>query len=175
MSCQPDYIYVKENALTKEQCKSIIHLLDNSELISGKYYHTAPGQLHPEFNFCKDIVHEHVCQYIEQHPFLKTLYAPFAIDEGWNLQKYLPGQSYYNEHMEHGADDYDSRRLLAWMFYLNDVEDGGETYWPQQDFKKSARAGDFCLWPAAWTHSHKGIVSNTEIKYIATGWCSFVQ
>ena len=49
MSCQPDYIYVKENALTKEQCKSIIHLLDNSELILGKFYHTEPGQFHPEF------------------------------------------------------------------------------------------------------------------------------
>ena len=24
------------------------------------------------------------------------------------------------------------------------------------------------------THSHKGIVSNTEHKYIVTGWCSFI-
>jgi len=169
------YIYVKENALTKEQCQTIIHFLDNSELSSREYYQLARGDLHPEFNFCKDIVIRSVYEYMEDHPFLKVLYKPFEIDEHWNLQKYYPGQSYCGEHMEHGAEDYNCRRLLAWMFYLNDVEDGGETYWPQQNFKKPAREGDLCIWPASWTHSHKGLVSNTEIKYIATGWCSFIH
>ena len=169
------YIYVKENALTKEQCQTIINFLDNSELSSEEYYHLAYGHFHPEFNFCKDIVYRSVYEYMEDHPFLKILYKPFGIDEEWNLQKYLPGQSYSIEHFEHGAEPENCRRILGWMFYLNNVEDGGETYWPQQNFKKTARAGDFCIWPAGWTHSHKGLVSNTESKYIITGWCSLQQ
>ena len=172
---QPDFIYVKENALTEEQCQTIIQYIDNSKLETRHFYNHVSGDECSDFNFVLDIVYQNTLQYAEEHPFLKSLYKPFGIDKGWNLQKYFPGQSYSTEHCEHGGEPEDRLRILAWMFYLNDIEEGGETYWPQQDFKKPARAGDFCLWPAAWTHSHKGLVSNTEIKYIATGWCSFVQ
>jgi len=82
--------------------------------------------------------------------------------------------SYAGEHMEHGKDVFDSKRLLAWMIYLNTVTDGGGTRWPQQNFKAKARVGDLLIWPAGWTHSHHGIVSNTETKYIVTGWCEFM-
>ena len=171
---EPDFIYVKENALTEEQCQIITQYIDNSKLHKTTFYYQAYGH-QSEFGFVTDIVYQNVLKYMEEHPFLKSLYKPFGIDKAWNLQKYLPGQSYSIEHFEHGAEPENCRRILAWMFYLNDVEDGGETYWPQQNFKKTARAGDFCIWPAGWTHSHKGLVSNTEFKYIITGWCSLQQ
>ena len=33
-----------------------------------------------------------------------------------------------------------------------------------------AEEGKGVIWPAYWTHIHHGIVSKTEVKYIATGW-----
>ena len=41
--------------------------------------------------------------------------------------------AYDVEHMETGYD-YRSRRMLAWMIYLNTVKDGGGTKWVQQEF-----------------------------------------
>ena len=77
-------------------------------------------------------------------------------------------------HMEHGGEDYNSRRVLGWMFYLNDIKKDGGTCWPQQNFTTKPRAGDLYIWPAGWTHSHYGICAPEETKYIITGWCSFL-
>ena len=59
------------------------------------------------------------------------------------------------------------------MIYLNTINKGGGTHWPQQEFTTKARVGDLYIWPAGWTHSHKGIVAPEEEKYIITGWSSF--
>jgi len=35
------------------------------------------------------------------------------------------------------------------------------------------RKGLTLIWPADWTHHHRGVVSPTQEKYIITGWFSF--
>ena len=175
MSKTNNYIYVREKALSLEQCNSIVDYINSSKTTFANFYFVLHSSTNSTLHkFLVDVIQKNLDLYVEEHKFLKTLYAPWGISENYNLQKYLPGQAYYPEHMEHGKDDYDCKRILAWMIYLNDVKDGGETYWPQQDFKKSARTGDLCIWPAGWTHSHYGIVSKTETKYVVTGWCSFL-
>lgn len=170
-----NHIYIKNKALTVNECNSIINYIDSSSTVSAKFYNAIYSNIETtSHKFLLNAIQNNLENYVEKYSFLKKMYSPWSIDKNFNLQKYLPGQSYYPEHMEHGKSDYDSKRLLAWMIYLNDVQDGGETYWPQQNFKKSARTGDLCIWPAGWTHSHYGIVSKTETKYIATGWCSFL-
>ena len=37
-----------------------------------------------------------------------------------------------------------------------------------------AKEGRLIIWPAYWTHRHHGIVSKSQIKYIATGWYKYV-
>ena len=59
------------------------------------------------------------------------------------------------------------------MTYLNDVRDGGETEFFHQNLRVAARRGLTLIWPADWTHTHRGIVSPTEEKIIVTGWFSF--
>ena len=98
--------------------------------------------------------------------------AEFAHMEAPSLLHYKAGDGKYDTHTDWSTK---TPRQFSAVLYLNDVEDGGETYWPQQNFKKTARAGDFCIWPAGWTHSHKGLVSNTESKYVITGWCSLQE
>ena len=103
------------------------------------------------------------------------------INTGFNMQKYLPGEcseqaydpNYWLGHCEHGASHYDSRRLLGWMFYLNDIKKDGGTCFPQQNFTTKPREGDLYNWPAGWTHSHYGVPAPKEEKYIITGWCSW--
>ena len=58
------------------------------------------------------------------------------------------------------------------MFYLNDVPDGG-TNFPTYNITTDAVEGRLVLWPPYWTHAHQGIVSHTQVKYIATGWFAY--
>ena len=67
-----------------------------------------------------------------------------------------------------------SRRQLVYMLYLNTVKDGGDTEFIHQNIITKAEKGTMVLWPADFTHLHRGIVSPTEIKYIATGWLEVI-
>ena len=60
------------------------------------------------------------------------------------------------------------------MLYLNTVKDKGGTEFPYQQKIFSAIKGDLLIWPSDFTHPHRGIVSPTEEKYIATGWFEIV-
>ena len=71
--------------------------------------------------------------------------------------------------------DGPSPRILAWMFYLNTVTDKGGTHFTNWDFTTDAVEGRLVIWPAYWTHTHHGVMSETQTKYIATGWYDFEQ
>jgi hypothetical protein len=101
--------------------------------------------------------------------------AFFNIGERYNLQKYPVGGGFKVWHCENDFKsmlNYD--RCLVFMTYLNDVEDGGTSF-KYQNIDMPAQKGLTVMWPAYWTHMHKGIVSNTKEKYIATGWLNYIE
>ena len=98
----------------------------------------------------------------------------WTIDPLFNIQKYEPNEAYFGTHCE-CASLRSSKRVLAWMFYLNTINDNGGTRFPTYDLTINARMGRLVIWPAYWTHQHHGIVSETETKYIATGWHIFTE
>ena len=61
------------------------------------------------------------------------------------------------------------------MTYLNDVdnEDGGSTVFTHYDLKVQPKKGLTLIWPAEWTHAHKGELLVKSSKYIITGWMHF--
>ena len=110
--------------------------------------------------------------YKKEYPALENKIEPWTVSKTFKIQKYLPNEGYFKEHCEHG--DKHSNRVLAWMIYLNDVTDGGQTVFPTQDVKFQPKEGDILIWPAYWTHTHNGITSKTQTKYILTGWFEFI-
>ena len=90
-----------------------------------------------------------------------------------NIQYYPPNGGYKVWHCERNSLDT-SKRFLAYMTYLNDVTEGGETefYWQNISFKP--KKGLSLIWPVDFTHMHRGITSKTQEKYIATGWYNLV-
>ncbi len=113
------------------------------------------------------------CQkdYIDQWPFLMNLGFKYQIGS-FNLQKYKPGQHFRKIHTERSSLD-SLHRVFAFMTYLNNVEDGGETYFSHYDLEISPRKGLTLIWPAEWTHAHRGNELKAGIKYIITGWIEF--
>ena len=90
----------------------------------------------------------------------------------FNVQHYLPGEGYPQWHHEQNNASIEmSMREAVWMLYLNDVPDGG-TEFKFQNRRVQAEKGKMVLWPAYFTHTHRGVVSETTEKYIATGWFS---
>ena len=57
------------------------------------------------------------------------------------------------------------------MTYLNDVgsDDGGTTV-THYNLEIQPKRGLTLIWPAEWTHAHKGSVLRKNSKYIMTGW-----
>jgi len=63
---------------------------------------------------------------------------------------------------------------LTFMTYLNTVIDRGGTEFYYQKLVHEAKTGKTLIWPVDWTHTHRGVVSPTQDKYIITGWFNLV-
>lgn len=108
--------------------------------------------------------------YLNKYPEANNVHK-FNITENINIQKYPPGGGYKRWHMENQGD---RARCLVFMTYLNDVTDAGETEFLYQELKIKPKKGLTVIWPPYWTHTHRGIPSPTQEKYITTGWYSFL-
>ena len=98
----------------------------------------------------------------------------WGITEKINIQHYRPGGGYKIWHCERwGKAMPAAARHLVFMTYLNDVTDAGGTEFLYQGLTVQPRKGLTVIWPADWTHHHRGVVSPTAEKYIITGWFSF--
>ncbi len=87
------------------------------------------------------------------------------------LQKTPIGGGFHNWHSEAmgGTQYYD--RILVWIIYLNDMPEGeGETEFINYHKKIRPSKGDVLIFPAFFTHTHRGNPPLTTEKYIATGW-----
>ena len=91
------------------------------------------------------------------------------------IQKYYPGQSYRAYHYENTGHAGHLRRHLVFMTYLNNVKSGGETEWFYQNLKVKPQKGLTVIWPAIWTHTHRGLPAPKELKYICTGWYDYIN
>ena len=109
-------------------------------------------------DYCKDWV------------FLERMYDSFDIGV-FNIQKYEQGGHFKAWHCERSSLNH-SNRIFAWMTYLNTVEKGGTTDFLHYDIAIKPKVGRTLIWPAEWTHAHRGGEVFSE-KYIITGWIEF--
>jgi len=86
------------------------------------------------------------------------------------IQRYLQNKGKYIYHNDFRIDwDQKKHRVITYLFYLNDVEEGGETeFWGS--YKIKPKAGTLILFPASWQFPHRGIMPKSSNKYIITGW-----
>ena len=189
-----NFIYQKKKALSKLYCDELIEYFEEQikkgNICSGQVSEDSKPKVSrahknsidydfvmhlptdPLHTTLETILNQNILEYGKRHTFL-TKIDPYKIYPNANLQKYNPTGGYFTEHCEYGMNKLSRNRVLAWMFYLNDVTDKGGTRFPQQNITLKARAGDLYIWPSYFTHSHHGVASPTQVKYIATGWIDF--
>ena len=88
------------------------------------------------------------------------------------MQRTGPGGGYHVWHGEQGPGA-NSNRVVTYMLYLNSIapEDGAETEFLHQKKRFNPTENTMVIWPAAYTHAHRGnpVLGETH-KYIVTGW-----
>lgn len=90
------------------------------------------------------------------------------------FQKTSPGEGFHYWHFENGGLE-SSSRFLTFQIYLNDVFDGGETEFLYYSKRISPAAGKLIIWPAGFTHTHRGNPPLKGNKYIMTGWLYILE
>lgn len=103
--------------------------------------------------------------YHDQYPHLNEFRMK---DLGYQIQRSEPGE-FYHWHTDVSVLR-NAARQYVFIWYLNDVVEGGHTELKYQGRRVKPEQGKLLLFPATWTHYHRGepVVSNT--KYIVTGW-----
>lgn len=94
-----------------------------------------------------------------------------------NTQRYEKGQGGYpywhSEVFPQAPHNEALHRILLFMFYLNDVEEGGSTDFYYQNVSIQPKAGRMVIAPAYFTHTHRGQIPVSDNKYILTSWVLF--
>jgi len=115
-------------------------------------------------------VNEHLEQALQEYSNIFPTVTSMAIrSTRQKLQKTKKTGGYHIWHHEQ-QDLASAQRVLAWSIYLNDVEEGGETEFLYQSKRIKARKGKILIFPAGFTHTHRGNPPLSGDKYILTGW-----
>ena len=128
-----------------------------------------PSYMENPIDNYRDYLQKCLDQYVKKYEHANKI-NPYNINEAYTIQYYKPGGGFKNWHSERAKASY--KRVLVFMTYLNDIDDGGTEFY-YQNLITPAKKGLTIIWPAEWTHTHKGQISHTKEKYIITGWYSF--
>ena len=106
---------------------------------------------------------------------------PDAYSEYFQLLRYEVGQFYgkHHDYSEHVKERQEGVRILTVFFYLNDVEEGGGTDFPQVGVTVMPKRGSALLWPSTLDEAPHEVDSRTEhqalpvekgVKYGCNAW-----
>ena len=183
-----DFIGVYDNVLSSDECAQIVgkfdhvegnnkeSVVDGSNLYNGelnrKDYSISADHSLPEVQkLIGDRLHECLLLYCEHYFVVKTIPAK---SEHVKLQRTPPRGGYHIWHCEQDRGEH-GHRALVWTVYLNDIPyNEGETEFLWQGIRINPKAGRCAIWPAAFTHTHRGNPVYTHDKYIATGWYTLI-
>ena len=178
-----DFIYCEKGALSKDSCKNLITFFDNNKSKASPGSYTGDVGYINNLELSLDIrdngkLHESITKaiynYKTRYPLVDKFIGPWQVEHICQLMRYDPNKYYDKIHCENDCYLRPSvERVFGWMIYLNDIRRGGGTEFIHQRVTAKPRAGDFYIWPAGWTHMHRGVNAPKEVKYIITGWCSF--
>ena len=136
--------------------------------ISPKEINLAKNQI---FKMYFDNIFECYKDFSNTWPYLKKIASKLEIP-AFNVGRYETGQHFKSIHCERSGLG-SLHRLFAFMTYLNNVEEGGTTYFDNYNLDIEPKKGLTLIWPAEWTHTHRGNKVIKGTKYMITGWLCF--
>ena len=181
-----DLIYEKSNALNEDTCLGIIQKFRHDERKAPGI--TTSGEVIPELKKSTDlaisdldewehidrILFQSLAENLDKYTELiekiigQPLWSSKIKDSGYNVKRYRP-DDYYNWHIDCQTYQGGWTRTVACIWYLNQVEEGGETEFAF-GHKVTPEQGKLILFPATWNFPHRGLSPIKGNKYIITSF-----
>ena len=180
-----DFISVYDNLYTKEECEEYINLIEHyiSNGLILKEEKTLHKTDHYAINFNNDCNFNILSGDNLSLEFLPKIKDP--IDEylkkfsvlgeeklliyDTKAKKIEIGGGFHNWHYENTGLQVSARKLVI-QLYLNTIEEGGETEFLYINKRIKAEQGRLIIFPAAFTHTHRGNPPIGQDKYIVSTW-----
>jgi hypothetical protein len=129
----------------------------------------------PFKNECQ-VLHSITGSYIQKYlQKMHLMYGNVDLSEGivslFQIQYNEKNKGRYWFHNDESVDNINGKlinRHLTYLYYLNDVQDGGETIF--MNCKVKPKKGRLLIFPSTWTYIHGGSIPISNDKYILTGW-----
>jgi len=93
--------------------------------------------------------------------------AAFSNMEYLQLLHYSTEEGFYKPHADSGPG---MQRIFSAVLYLNDIEDGGETYFNSFDVSVSPKAGRLTVFPANFMYKHEARTPKSNDKFALVTW-----
>jgi len=181
------HIGIFENAVPKEWCENVIDLFNKNPhnqfsrqtaekvtKLQKEDMHLALGHLNK--GMAEEFAHNFFSSvyplYLSEYKITPQILDSSMYVDDFKVQKTSPTQGYHLWHVETNAL-FHSHRVMAYTVYLNTVEEGGETEFLIQSRRLKPKQGTVCIFPAGYTHIHRGNPPLSGVKYIMTGWISY--
>jgi|SRR5579884_996906 hypothetical protein len=123
----------------------------------------------------RDFFHAQAFRYLERYNANLGLTLPVPPRdrlEDLRIKRYdAAAHDQFQPHFD--AVDYTSNRYLVFLWYLNDVAEGGETEFPDLGLRIGARAGRLLMFPPYWMFQHAGLPPKSNDKYILSTYLLF--
>lgn len=176
-----DYIQVYESILDADFCEDIIRRFEDEEdnhVRRGmpnirKFTELNLDELEgwrPVLKTLERTAEQCLAQYRETCPGMIPPHHEF---ESFRIKRYEPDKG---EVFARHVDAYDSvsaLRYLVLFWYLNDVEEGGETWFPHLRIRVRPRRGRVLMFPPFWMYEHAGLKPVSNAKYIVGSYFTF--
>ena len=182
-----DYCVYIEDHMPKNICNDIVNFFESTSDKERRVKINNKPRL-TQFNFTQksylnEELHKVICKYllsaVDHYRFnIKSFYtfAPRNLYfEHFRIKRYISeDEDQFDTHVD-VTNVLDECRYLSFMWYLNDVIDGGETEFTELDFKIQPKAGALIMFPPIWMFPHKGHLLNSGKKYLLSTYLLYPE
>jgi hypothetical protein len=188
-------MWIYENHLDSETCREIIRRFEEDSCLQypGEIATSSgAGELKTDVKKCTELhvsAHAHWADIDKilwermgdavklvraEHAGLAYMGGKFH-DEGYRIKRYInDGIEQFKTHVDVNGYATAHRQLIC-QWYLNTVEEGGETVFHEQNVAIKPVEGRLACFPPFWTHIHTANPPISEPKYIVSGWLTFLR
>ena len=191
MTTNNDFIEIYDNSISPLLCSDLVSWFDLCSVNNFTVHNMKPetsqregvtrksdeaiaipnipvSSLSLPFELCNlfwEVLQHCLMDYAEKYDLGKIQFSCYL----FKIHKVKEGQGYHEWHYE-DVDTQGLRRALAWMTYLKVPEEGGETEFLWQKRRIEPVLGRTLIWPAYFTHLHRGNPPLKGEKHYITGW-----
>ena len=184
-----DYVMIVDDCLTKETCDSLIHKFDNAEdLILSNHsweqdyrsFKELNLTTHPEFEEEQQMFYDiskELYRFYEKKCGIDFFPKHYGFEDVRMKRYDNNDQDQFGWHTDVG--DYQSaRRYLVMFYYLNDVEEGGQTAFNDKINDNyltiQPKQGRIVMFPPMWMYPHIGMKPISNPKYIISTYAHYL-